>query len=199
MSPEQIFQIIFNTVSTVAIVIALIVAIRTMRITKRDIETRQRPYIYAAAFHIRVFWKGPSGEELKEFVFHPNKYEVNKIEAIQLEIELKNVGQIPGVLKDVKIERILGNNYVSFHREEQVQHMPLVIYSGEKEGLFSPKIRGEAARKILTGKTKYEMKIWLSYQPLGVEKKEPYISTRTISYDKSMPKGIRYVSVGNTS
>lgn len=191
---ELIFKII-NVLGTFAIVIALFVAIRAMNITKKEIETRQRPYIYAAEFSIRVFWKSPSGEELKEFVFNTNKYEVNKIEEIQLEIKLKNVGQIPGVLKNVKIERILGNA----HREEQVQYMPLVVYPGEKEGLFAPKIHGNTARKIIAGEIKYKIKIWLSYQPLGDEKKEPYISTRTISYDLSMPRKIRYVSFGDTS
>lgn len=170
MSCESLLQII----QTAGIIGALIVSISAFIISKRDIISRLRPYIFIHATHTHQ-------------TFAKDVEPPNNILKIDYQLVIRCSGQSPAVIKDIKLKEtfskhpeLLPEREVSFEKDQ-------IIYPGSDIRVSVPPIGTDVARIIFRGEDIYVAKITIIYSQLGTKKE--FVYQRDISYNPKIETG----------
>ncbi len=180
---QGIIQIVFQVLQSVGIIIALYVSFRAFGLSKKDLEARLRPYVFAHGFDVtNVYPQGKSAsiENLSEFY---------------IEVVLKNSGQSPAIIEDPKFEETVSGQAPRTSSPLKEQQ---IIYPDSNVVNRLPPIKGELAKKIAKGEANYEVEISITYYQVGIPDKK-YQFERTVAYNHLLEAKIQNKSIGKVT
>jgi len=178
---EQIIQIF----QAICILIALIISIRALSISKKEISSRLRPYVFTHAFNLNNNYSDGPPES------------IDKLTGFYLIIILKNTGSIPGIIKTIKIEE----SFSDYPGLPQKRTPPLssieIIYPESEVGLQLPEIKSPSAQEIAKGNVNYDIKVSIVYSQPGLKKE--YYFEGIVTYNPRLEDKIQNKSISKVT
>lgn len=170
MSCKELFQAIIPILQTLGIIGALIVSIFALIISKKDITSRLRPYVFIDKFHLDTICKNKP----------------SNIIAFDYEMILKNIGQTPAIIKNIEIKETLSRNPELLKGRKVNLRDEQVIYPDNNIHVAVPRIGTEIAKLMCQYKKEdiYNAKIVIIYSQLGTKKE--YIFERSYSLNPNL-------------
>ena len=175
---EPIIQIL----QTLGIIGALIISILALSISRKEITSRLRPYVFTHAFYLNNNYSGNPPTSIE------------KLTGFYLEIVLKNTGSIPGIIKAIKIEEFFSDHPGLPKKRTPSLRISDIVYPESEIVVALPEIKAPSAREIARGNVKYDIKIFLVYTQPGLSKE--YYFERGVSYNPKLKAKIQNESIG---
>ena len=180
---EGIIQIVFQFLQSVGIIIALYVSFRAFGLSKKDLEARLRPYVFAHGFDVNNVY--PEGKPAS----------IENLLKFYIEVVFKNSGQSPAIIEDVIFEETFSEQAP---RRSPPLKEPQIIYPDSNVVNRMLPIKGELAKKIAKGEANYDLEISVTYYQVGIPDKK-YQFERTVAYNHLLEAKIRNKSIGKVT